>query len=468
MTSSCCVLADPPPHHRDDDIMLLGRAEFFPMPVELSDRRVGRLKGGTVRRNRLVDLIHVVCAILAMFDDNAVRPCATESKNLASYCHRSPLWQYCRGQHLDIRAVIHRQNSGRPCRVIPQSRLVARFIAAVRHKTQRPRLHVDLSMAASRQHKNAVRVGKTSRPQWTDFTRSTAASSRGISPFLQALCCTATQAVQAAANDLDVGIESGIYLGKSLTRSSRLRRHRPAPRAMCVSRAELKIVATIIHTMARIGLASSHFVPRRPDLQRIWMSWFAPPSASQAGEHTMPKLIASIVTTVSTIFLAAAIVLGMSPPAHATAECIQGPSQHPTEGAHWYYHLDRANSRKCWYLVPEAPKLPEADTSQRQAGAPPPPLFSSLFSSLFGPTTAATTAASPDTSMREPRIIQANPARTLKVDDIVQKGQPSLPEERAEQRYTSPLNRAQREALFQKFLQWDESQRITGGGPSWR
>ena len=183
----------------------------------------------------------------------------------------------------------------------------------------------------------------------------------------------------------------------------------------------------------------------------------------------MRKRITSIVPTVCATFLAAVAAFGLGRPAHGGSECIQQPNQQPTEGAHWYYHLDRANGRKCWYLAPDAARLPEADTSQVQSGANPTPTFSSLFSSLFGGTAAATTAAAPDASIREPRIIQANPAKALKVDDIVPNGKPSLPEERAEPRYTPPLKRAQREALFQKFLQWDESQRITGGGgPSWR
>jgi hypothetical protein len=183
----------------------------------------------------------------------------------------------------------------------------------------------------------------------------------------------------------------------------------------------------------------------------------------------MPKRITSVDSTVSATFLAAVIALGISCSARAGSGCIQQPNQQPAEGSHWYYHLDRANSRKCWYLGPEGSRLPGAEAPQGQSGAVPTPTFSSLFSSLFGGAAAATTTAPQDTSMREPRIIQANPSKILKVDDIVQKGQPSLPEERAEPRYTPPLKRAQREALFQKFLQWHESQRITGGGgPSWR
>ena len=186
----------------------------------------------------------------------------------------------------------------------------------------------------------------------------------------------------------------------------------------------------------------------------------------------MPKRITSFVPAVSATFLAAVIALSVNIPARAGGECIERPTQQPTEGAHWYYRLDRAKNRKCWYLaspasgVARGSRTPEAGTPQEQSGSIPTPTFSSMFSSLFGGLTAGTTTAAPqDTTMREPRIIQANPTRMLKVDDIVQKGQPNIPEERPERRYAQPVKPAQRDALFQKFLQWNDQHNMRGADP---
>jgi hypothetical protein len=37
-------------------------------------------------------------------------------------------------------------------------------------------------------------------------------------------------------------------------------------------------------------------------------------------------------------------------PALAADECLSKPNAAPGQGQHWYYRLDRANQRKCWYL----------------------------------------------------------------------------------------------------------------------
>ena len=58
--------------------------------------------------------------------------------------------------------------------------------------------------------------------------------------------------------------------------------------------------------------------------------------------------------------------------AAAAVECITEPNREPPEGSHWYYRVDRATDRKCWYLraliqrTPEVPAVPAAPAAMTQ------------------------------------------------------------------------------------------------------
>src|SRR5262249_7473731 len=137
------------------------------------------------------------------------------------------------------------------------------------------------------------------------------------------------------------------------------------------------------------------------------------------------------------------------------AGCIDQPSREPVQGAHWYYHYDREKNRKCWHLEDTetriaAPRI--KDQPETVAG----PTFTSVFFGLFRGGPAA--PAPQDTTLGEPRIIQSDPTKPLKIEDIAQH-QPDIPEERAEERYVTPLSPAQRKALFEEYLRWEEIQR---------
>ena len=144
-------------------------------------------------------------------------------------------------------------------------------------------------------------------------------------------------------------------------------------------------------------------------------------------------------------------------------ECVEQPNREPVQGAHWYYHYDREKNRKCWHL--------DASTTTREAAPPvknqsdavaPPPQTRSVFSSMFrGSPTVPLTSAPQDPTTSEPRIIQSNPTKPLRIEDIAQQ-QPDIPEERAEERYVTPLSPAQRKALFEEYLRWEEIQRNLG------
>ena len=74
-------------------------------------------------------------------------------------------------------------------------------------------------------------------------------------------------------------------------------------------------------------------------------------------ENVMPeRLVSRAATAVSLI--AASLALGAT---GARADCLPGPGQAAANG-HWYYRIDHATNRKCWYLSQSGPAAaPEAD-----------------------------------------------------------------------------------------------------------
>jgi hypothetical protein len=55
------------------------------------------------------------------------------------------------------------------------------------------------------------------------------------------------------------------------------------------------------------------------------------------------------VPAISAGMIVAALALDANN-ASATVECITEPYRYPPAGSHWYYRVDRATDRKCWYL----------------------------------------------------------------------------------------------------------------------
>lgn len=48
--------------------------------------------------------------------------------------------------------------------------------------------------------------------------------------------------------------------------------------------------------------------------------------------------------------------------ARAADECIVKPNAEPPQGQHWYYQTDRESKRQCWYLGPEGAGTRETAT----------------------------------------------------------------------------------------------------------
>lgn len=64
-------------------------------------------------------------------------------------------------------------------------------------------------------------------------------------------------------------------------------------------------------------------------------------------------------------------------PANAASDCLASPKGTAPQGQHWYYRLDRATKRQCWYLRAEGGKVTQTaqaapDTPAAESAAPQP------------------------------------------------------------------------------------------------
>lgn len=141
----------------------------------------------------------------------------------------------------------------------------------------------------------------------------------------------------------------------------------------------------------------------------------------------LPKF--AVGATTAAMWGALCIAMMPSGPAAAADDCAAKPGAPPPQGFHWYYQTDRVNNRRCWRLLrvseTGAPILPPtARSSQASARMP-----------QEAPT-AFMTAVKPSTDARA--IPDSKPARAA-----------------------SSLSEAQRDVLFQEFLEWERMRRNT-------
>jgi hypothetical protein len=150
--------------------------------------------------------------------------------------------------------------------------------------------------------------------------------------------------------------------------------------------------------------------------------------------------------------LLATVVVGFDGPAQA--ECITQLTQQAPEGTHWSLHSDRVKNRRCWILVDATGQEVPTEPAQSDASS----TLSSLqtfFTNITGiQPTAQPQEAPASAPARKP---QANLANANKPDRPV----------RTEQKSEAPaakheLTQPERDALFEEFLRWHESQQITG------
>ncbi len=85
----------------------------------------------------------------------------------------------------------------------------------------------------------------------------------------------------------------------------------------------------------------------------------------------MPQRMTPFVPAILVILLAAVALTAR--PGVAADECVTKHASEAPEGSHWYYRLDRANNRRCWFLGPADTKLRtrQAASHQPQPAAKP-------------------------------------------------------------------------------------------------
>jgi hypothetical protein len=122
----------------------------------------------------------------------------------------------------------------------------------------------------------------------------------------------------------------------------------------------------------------------------------------------MPQRMTIFVTAILVIVVAAvSLTARMSIAQRAADECITKPNSTAPQGSHWYYRVDRATRKQCWYLGPEGERV-----RARQAG-------SRMKSSAPKEEPRQSTAETPDeTTAAEPAPVktasaEATPARTI-------------------------------------------------------
>jgi hypothetical protein len=161
----------------------------------------------------------------------------------------------------------------------------------------------------------------------------------------------------------------------------------------------------------------------------------------------------------------ATIVVPACSGAHADSACIEQPGQPAAEGARWLQRYDRAKGRRCWVLVDASGH--DVTVSQAQPSAPPAPAldptFSSQLAALFGSWTAQANVAPPGNppqinSASASRKPQGAVANANKPDSGLRSDQKSSREGHAGKRTAPVLSEQERNALFEEFMRWHESQ----------
>jgi len=86
----------------------------------------------------------------------------------------------------------------------------------------------------------------------------------------------------------------------------------------------------------------------------------------------MPDRAAKFVSAIFASALAGTALAAVMPDAaRAVDDCLAVPKGETPEGSHWYYRIDRASKRHCWYLRGEGEKLSQTAPANSSATATP-------------------------------------------------------------------------------------------------
>lgn len=169
-------------------------------------------------------------------------------------------------------------------------------------------------------------------------------------------------------------------------------------------------------------------------------------SATETPMSRRARLSGPMKSGVVCVLLAAAAGGLVSP---ARAECILQPNQQAPEGAHWSLHYDHDKNRRCWILVDGAGHDLSAP-QQEPAASSGLSSLQSFFGNLTGGGSSPQQEATPATPPRKPQPVARvdRPVRTEPKSEAHPAG--------------LDMTSGQRDALFEEFLRWRESQQITG------
>jgi hypothetical protein len=185
----------------------------------------------------------------------------------------------------------------------------------------------------------------------------------------------------------------------------------------------------------------------------------------------MPERANSFAPTIPGVFsvLVATIAIHFCGSVRADSACLAQPSQPAAEGMRWSAHYDRSKGRKCWILVDASTNGHDASQAQPNAAATAVETLSSQIASLLGNLTGASANVTPQATAPQvgaasvPRKPQGNGANASKADNSARADQRSTGEGHAAAKRVSPTpTELEREALFEEFLRWRESQQIIG------
>jgi hypothetical protein len=81
-----------------------------------------------------------------------------------------------------------------------------------------------------------------------------------------------------------------------------------------------------------------------------------------------------ILIPISTVSLAALLVILVMPvhASQAADDCLAKPNAAAPDGSHWYYHVERATGRQCWYLDSAGRKVPQHASQDAPSVSPSP------------------------------------------------------------------------------------------------
>lgn len=77
----------------------------------------------------------------------------------------------------------------------------------------------------------------------------------------------------------------------------------------------------------------------------------------------MTNRITKVAAAILVGTLAGALLAAEATPLHAADNCLSGPQGAAPKGSHWYYRIDHATKRNCWYVRAQSGKAASANLS---------------------------------------------------------------------------------------------------------